>query len=180
MPQSTDAMRHGTRNAYREDKCRCDACRSWASESMRAYRKRRHAGDFPTTSCVRDECERPATVRSLCVMHYRREMRSLGLEKSPSDSWSDVRRSNWHARRARLNGSRHSDRVLVAGLIAQGATTCQWCSHAIDLALEYPHRYSKSLDHTIPVSRGGTHTLDNVTLMHLTCNLSKGTKMPTH
>ena len=31
-----------------------------------------------------------------------------------------------------------------------------------------------SIDHTFPLSRGGTHTWDNVQLVHLICNLRKG------
>lgn len=34
-----------------------------------------------------------------------------------------------------------------------------------------------SLDHKIPLSKGGTHTWGNVQLAHLTCNLRKGTKI---
>ncbi len=34
-----------------------------------------------------------------------------------------------------------------------------------------------SIDHTIPLSRGGTHTWDNVQLTHLLCNLRKSNKM---
>jgi 5-methylcytosine-specific restriction endonuclease McrA len=31
-----------------------------------------------------------------------------------------------------------------------------------------------SLDHIKPVSKGGTHTWDNIQLVHLVCNLRKG------
>ncbi len=31
-----------------------------------------------------------------------------------------------------------------------------------------------SIDHTHPLSKGGTHTWDNVQLVHLICNLRKG------
>lgn len=47
------------------------------------------------------------------------------------------------------------------------------------MTLAYPDRYSKSVDHTLPLVRGGAHSLENTTLMHLTCNLSKGAKVLT-
>lgn len=34
------------------------------------------------------------------------------------------------------------------------------------------------LDHVIPLSRGGTHTYDNVQVSHPRCNTSKGNKLP--
>lgn len=34
------------------------------------------------------------------------------------------------------------------------------------------------LDHVIPLSRGGSHTYDNVQVSHPWCNLSKGNKLP--
>jgi 5-methylcytosine-specific restriction endonuclease McrA len=33
-----------------------------------------------------------------------------------------------------------------------------------------------SIDHILPLSRGGTHTEDNVELVCLSCNIRKGTK----
>ncbi len=33
-----------------------------------------------------------------------------------------------------------------------------------------------SIDHRYPLSKGGTHTWDNVQLVHLICNLRKGAK----
>lgn len=35
-----------------------------------------------------------------------------------------------------------------------------------------------SIDHTIPLSKGGTHTWDNVRLAHFRCNSIKGNKIP--
>jgi HNH endonuclease len=37
-----------------------------------------------------------------------------------------------------------------------------------------PDPLSKSLDHLIPLSRGGTHEPANVSLAHLRCNVSRG------
>lgn len=33
-----------------------------------------------------------------------------------------------------------------------------------------------SMDHVLPVSKGGTHTFGNVQLVHLVCNLRKGNR----
>ena len=51
---------------------------------------------------------------------------------------------------------------------------CGICGKKVNKKLKYPHPMSPSLDHIIPLSKGGTHTRDNVQLSHLRCNLSKG------
>lgn len=50
---------------------------------------------------------------------------------------------------------------------------CHICSTAIDPAVAYPHPLSASLDHVIPLVRGGEHSRANVAAAHLTCNASK-------
>lgn len=53
---------------------------------------------------------------------------------------------------------------------------CGICGLRVNTKLKHPHPYSASLDHIIPLSKGGSHTPDNVQLAHLRCNLSKGSK----
>jgi len=51
---------------------------------------------------------------------------------------------------------------------------CCWiCGEAVDPSLKFPHPMSKSWDHVIPVSKLGSHTMDNIALSHLRHNLSK-------
>jgi 5-methylcytosine-specific restriction endonuclease McrA len=51
---------------------------------------------------------------------------------------------------------------------------CQICQQPVDSILEWPDPMSKSIDHTIPLSRGGAHEYANVQLAHLRCNMCKG------
>lgn len=53
---------------------------------------------------------------------------------------------------------------------------CGICGLRVNTKLKHPHPYSPSLDHIIPLSKGGSHTPDNVQLAHLRCNISKGSK----
>lgn len=52
--------------------------------------------------------------------------------------------------------------------------TCQLYGKPVDPTLRWPHPMYKSLDHRVPISRGGSHTRDNVQLAHLSCNSRKG------
>lgn len=55
---------------------------------------------------------------------------------------------------------------------------CPLCTFPIDDQLRRPNPFSKSLDHIIPLSKGGSHSQDNVQWTHLRCNLSKGASVP--
>lgn len=54
---------------------------------------------------------------------------------------------------------------------------CQLCLEPVDAGLEYPDPMSKSLDHRVPLARGGTHSFDNCQLAHLSCNVAKSDKV---
>jgi hypothetical protein len=54
---------------------------------------------------------------------------------------------------------------------------CWLCETEIDPLKKWPHPESKTLEHVIPLARGGSHTRENVALAHLVCNLRKGTQI---
>ena len=57
-------------------------------------------------------------------------------------------------------------------------TPCAICGKPIDYSLKPPNPLSVSVDHIIPISRGGHPSdLDNLQLTHLCCNVSKSNKL---
>lgn len=54
---------------------------------------------------------------------------------------------------------------------------CTICGCPIDPKAKFPDSASASLDHFVPLSKGGKHTMENVFAAHLGCNLSKGAKL---
>jgi hypothetical protein len=54
---------------------------------------------------------------------------------------------------------------------------CQLCKKAVNPMLSFPSPACASLDHVIPLSRGGSHQATNVQLAHLRCNTSRGNKV---
>lgn len=53
---------------------------------------------------------------------------------------------------------------------------CGICGELIDLTLKFPHKSSFSIDHIVPISKGGSNTIDNVQPAHLLCNCLKQAK----
>ena len=56
---------------------------------------------------------------------------------------------------------------------------CGLCGEIIDINHKSPHPKSLTLDHIIPLSKGGKHSYDNVQVAHYSCNSSKGNKIKT-
>ena len=54
------------------------------------------------------------------------------------------------------------------------AWTCYVCKKEINKRFRFPHYQGPTVEHIIPLSRGGTHTWDNVAPAHAICNFEKG------
>ena len=55
---------------------------------------------------------------------------------------------------------------------------CWICKDPINRRLRLPHFMAATVEHIIPLARGGTHTWDNVVPAHAKCNFSKGDSLP--
>jgi 5-methylcytosine-specific restriction endonuclease McrA len=55
--------------------------------------------------------------------------------------------------------------------------TCGICHEPTLRPGSWPHPLSPTLDHAVPLAKGGDHTRANVQCAHLTCNASKGARV---
>lgn len=76
-------------------------------------------------------------------------------------------------RRALVAQARTGEVFAPLDIHVRDGWTCQLCHEPIDRAIAWPHPKSPSIDHIIPLSRGGAHALSNVQSAHLGCNSSK-------
>ncbi len=62
--------------------------------------------------------------------------------------------------------------------VLMSQTVCGICGKEVDKTLKFPHPLSATVDHIIPVSKGG-HPSDiaNLQLAHLSCNQAKANKL---
>lgn len=58
------------------------------------------------------------------------------------------------------------------------AWTCFICHKPINKYLRLPNWMAATIEHALPISKGGTHTWDNVYPAHYRCNLDKGDSLP--
>jgi 5-methylcytosine-specific restriction endonuclease McrA len=101
------------------------------------------------------------------------------LHCSPECSAATINKRNWkhlQARRARLKEA-YVESFHAKEIYERDNWTCGICDEPIDPASKLPDRMSASIDHIIPISKGGTHERANVQAAHLHCNVSKGAKL---
>lgn len=110
-----------------------------------------------------------------CYNGYFRERRALG--KTSTDAQRNWRAKNQERKvqnnanylaRKRTNAPIDSD-ITLDKVYARDLGICKLCNTGC-------HRSDASIDHSQPVSRGGSHTWDNVQLAHFICNARKGNK----
>jgi 5-methylcytosine-specific restriction endonuclease McrA len=76
-------------------------------------------------------------------------------------------------RRMRMEQARQAEAVVPAEVHARDGWTCRLCGLPIDPEVAWPDPMSASVDHIVPLSRGGLHSMINVQSAHLGCNSSK-------
>jgi len=89
-----------------------------------------------------------------------------------SEKGKEVKRRNKQKRRALKNNSQVEDFTNLE-IFERDKWKCGICGLDVDKSLCYPDKSSASLDHIVPLSRGGSHTKENVQCSHLSCNLKK-------
>lgn len=85
-----------------------------------------------------------------------------------------------HQRRRAARHTDEIDRVTVEELRDECGDNCAYCHVEMDFSPTPRGAYNPlraSIDHIVPLSRGGNHRRENLTLACLGCNISKGTRL---
>ena len=154
-------VEHGKPSTYAHRGCRCDECRAGWSAKHNEYQKRvrRDKGLLKVKSCV------------ICQANFNPHGQQVTCSPECRRTYSG--KIGDHRSRAAYYGGEFQkvDRLEV---FERDGWLCGICCKPVDRTLLYPDRRSASLDHVIPLSRGGSHALGNVQCSHLDCNRQKG------
>lgn len=66
--------------------------------------------------------------------------------------------------------------IGITDLLAIRGARCHLCGRKIDPGLSGLHPMGATIDHLLPVSRGGTNELSNLHVAHRRCNVARGNR----
>lgn len=102
-----------------------------------------------------------------------RNKKHINLEK---------KRSSWRRREAKRKGNL-VEKYLDSDVISLYGTDCYICNEKIDMSASRRSGIGNNwemglnIDHVIPISLGGSDTLENVRPTHVICNIRKGNNL---
>jgi 5-methylcytosine-specific restriction endonuclease McrA len=142
----------------------------------------RGAAGRPRKTCS-DACRKKRTDRRIettncrkCGNPYRSRYGGAGycslscVRKWPSEK--EANRAHEHRRRARLKQAFVED-VSERDIFERDNWRCGICGHKINKSLPTGHKMAASLDHIVPIARGGKHAEYNLQASHWVCNSRK-------
>lgn len=112
-----------------------------------------------------------------CNDDCRKKWFSSAFTGNNSPHWQGGVNPNYYSakRRAKM---REGDAISHLEVFELANWICGICKEPIDKALRFPDKMAATLEHVIPLSKGGTHTWDNVDAAHAICNFRKSNKLP--
>lgn len=138
---------------------------------------------LPERSCALATCGTtfvPKTrVQRCCSEQHGRKLWRIEAEArgyKRARPWDDKRRDAFQKRRALKLGASTGEPVILADIAERDRWRCQLCKRAVSRKRRWPDPLSPSMDHIVPLTRGGAHDPSNVQLAHLRCNVSKGNR----
>lgn len=168
--------------------------RKWCSEACRVRAHRERTDPKPDTKCA--ECGRSLAHRyrgaKYCSPQCQwRRARPLLTERqrftcchcgSEFDRPASTRgnRPKWcpdcRDDRVRTPERRraNAERSWRTDVFDRDGWVCGICDEPVDPSLEWPHPQRVSLDHIVPLGKGGEHTPENSRCSHLRCNCKRG------
>jgi hypothetical protein len=78
------------------------------------------------------------------------------------------------AKRERAAWVEHVDRLTV---FIRDEWRCHLCGGHLQRGARVPHPLAPTIDHVVPLARGGEHSMANVSAAHFTCNTRKGNRL---
>jgi 5-methylcytosine-specific restriction endonuclease McrA len=194
MARPFTEIEHGTLSGYRKHAWRkdskCQQCWNARAAYMREQRK------LPEQKLKELSYRRAWSSRNMdkkleySRKYYKKNSEKLAAQQRKNRAKNPNFKANQaaasHRRRSRMYGQEY-DFFKEKEILEKYGTKCHLCGGEIDINAP---RASKArgklgenwqnalhIDHIVPLSKGGTHTIDNVRPAHAWCNLSKGNKI---
>jgi len=100
-----------------------------------------------------------------------------GGRKYHDDCKIKARRARNRIKTLRRQGVKTDKRITHEEVAERDNFVCYLCEKSVDMSLPRTSKLGATLDHVIPVSKGGEDSLENLRLAHWVCNIKKSDKI---
>lgn len=109
-----------------------------------------------------------------------RRARNAELIREQKRAWREANRGRvlaYNMRRRAWKLDQFVEDVSKAELLERDGWVCHLCGGDIDRSLSWPDPGYATVDHVVPLSLGGEHSMANCKAAHLSCNSAKGNRV---
>jgi len=119
----------------------------------------------------------PVFKACICCGHMFEPLNKGIDKKCCSDECERIRKQDISDSRRCVSSMTKDGRSIRYLVFARDNWTCKICNEPVNRKARWPEPDYPTIDHIHPVSRGGSHELDNLQCAHATCNLKKHAKV---
>ncbi|MEU7032722.1 HNH endonuclease signature motif containing protein [Streptomyces sp. NPDC046237] len=157
----------------------CDKIRRAALSKLRSYADRKARS--PLTACEACGVEYRSVSRSQrwCSQSCAAPNKPGSGPRGRSSKSLERQRLYWQAKNRRRRAAKRggiSESYTLAQIAERDQWLCQLCRKPVPEEARVPDVLAPTIDHIVPVSKGGDDTRANVQLAHFGCNSSKGAR----
>jgi hypothetical protein len=159
-----------------------DGARQFCNDTC-LHESRRQARQVSCAHCGQQYARETGNQKYCSTRCRSRRARELFKERYPDEpprkaKWTNTRKAAWQARRELKKAAQAGTAFTPAEIFEHDEWMCGCCGEPIDPQIQWPDKRCATVDHVIPLARGGEHSRDNVQAAHLSCNVAKSDSLP--
>jgi 5-methylcytosine-specific restriction endonuclease McrA len=158
------ALFQSAHKAHRTCSKPCSVERGREQSLERDRRLRAEAGVEKTTTC--GWCGEPRTY----------DIRTSVKNAYHPDCRKQAKRAAYRIKTVKRQGLLNPKRITHESVVEKYGSDCHICQTPIDLELPRTHKQGLTLDHVVPLSKGGVDEMHNLRPAHWICNIKKSAK----
>jgi hypothetical protein len=87
------------------------------------------------------------------------------------------KRARYRIKTVKRQGAQFGMRISVDQIAERDNFICHLCGQVVDMSLKRTFGFGATVDHVLPISKGGLDVMENVKLAHWSCNRKKGNRV---
>jgi 5-methylcytosine-specific restriction endonuclease McrA len=151
---------------YCSKPCRLVGANVDAKAKYQANRDQRYPGGMRTTNC--GWCNEPRTWK----------IGESVINAFHPDCTIDAQRARYRLKTTRRQKVSNPNRLSADKIVEIYGQNCHICLEPISLELPRTSKLGLTVDHVIPISKGGDDNIENLRPAHWICNIRKSNKLP--